>query len=261
MTDTTSPDDNSVVRNGSGNVEPSEQTAIETRNLTKQFGDVIAVDELNLRVSFGTVYGFVGPNGAGKTTTIQMLTGLLHPDDGSATIAGTDASHRNELTKTLGYLPAQAPLYDELTGREQLRYAAQFRRLPDDGRVEDALAAYELQDAADRRIDGYSTGMRRKLGLAQATLHDPSVLVLDEPLNGLDPRATRTVRELVGQVSGDGTAVLISSHDLATVESICDVVGIISSGRMVAQDDPQELSDAVGDDADLETAVLELTGE
>jgi ABC-2 type transport system ATP-binding protein len=237
------------------------ETAIQTDGLTKQFGDVVAVDELDLDVSFGTVYGFVGPNGAGKTTTIQMLTGLLHPDEGGARIDGIESTQRSELTNVLGYLPAEAPLYDELTGREQLQYALQFRRLPEDGRIEEALAEYELQDAANRRIDGYSTGMRRKLGLAQATLHDPSVLLLDEPLNGLDPRATRTVRDLIAKVSGEGTAVMVSSHDLATIESICDVVGIVSSGRMVAQDDPKELSAAVGEDADLEAAVLELTSE
>lgn len=261
MNSSSSPHDDDIVGNGTGGTGPRDGTAIETQNLTKHFGDVAAVDGLDLTVSFGSVYGFVGPNGAGKTTTIQMLTGLLHPDDGDATIDGIDATQRSKLTGTLGYLPAEAPLYDELTGREQLRYAAQFRRLPDDGRVEDALARYELEDAADRRIDGYSTGMRRKLGLAQATLHNPAVLLLDEPLNGLDPRATRTVRELVARVSGEGTAVMVSSHDLSTIESICDVVGIISSGRMVGEDDPQVLSDAVGEDADLETAVLELTEE
>lgn len=240
-----------------GGTEP----AVETRDLTKRFGDVVAVDGLGLSIPFGTVYGFVGPNGAGKTTTIQMLTGLLHPDEGEARIDGVDSTQRGELTETLGYLPAEAPLYEELTGREQLRYAAQFRRLPEDGRVENALSEYKLLDAADRRIEGYSTGMRRKLGLAQATLHDPSVLLLDEPLNGLDPRATRTVRELIAHVSDEGTAVMVSSHDLATIESICDLVGIVSSGQLVAEDDPQELSAAVGEDADLETAVLEFTGE
>lgn len=231
--------------------------AIETHGLTKQFGDVVAVDGLDLSVSFGTVYGFVGPNGAGKTTTLRMLAGLLDPDDGTALVDGTEATERTELAETLGYLPAEAPLYDELTGREQLQYAAQFRRLNVDGRVESALTRYDLLDAADRRVEGYSTGMRRKLGLAQATLHQPSVLVLDEPLNGLDPGATRTVRELVEEVSGDGTAVMISSHDLTTIESICDQVGIVSDGQLVADERPRDLSSGV-DEGDLETAVLEL---
>lgn len=236
-------------------------TAIETRGLTKRFGDVVAVDELDLSIPFGTVYGFVGPNGAGKTTTLRMLAGLLKPDEGEALVDGTEASQRSELTETLGYLPAEAPLYDELTGREQLQYAAQFRRLDDGDRVEEALARYDLVDAADRRVDGYSTGMRRKLGLAQATLHEPSVLILDEPLNGLDPGATRTVRELVEGVSDDGTAVMVSSHDLATVESLCDRVGIVSEGRLVADASPGKLSASVAEDADLETAVIELTDQ
>jgi ABC-2 type transport system ATP-binding protein len=236
-------------------------TAIETRRLTKRFGDVVAVDELDLSIPFGTVYGFVGPNGAGKTTTLRMLAGLLKPDEGEALVDGTEASQRSELTETLGYLPAEAPLYDELTGREQLQYAAQFRRLDDGDRVEEALARYDLVDAADRRVDGYSTGMRRKLGLAQATLHEPSVLILDEPLNGLDPGATRTVRELVEGVSDDGTAVMVSSHDLATVESLCDRVGIVSEGRLVADASPGKLSASVAEDADLETAVIELTDQ
>lgn len=232
--------------------------AIETRELTKQFGAVVAVDGLDLSIPFGTVYGFVGPNGAGKTTTIQMLTGLLQPDDGRALVDGVEATRRSELAATLGYLPAEAPLYDELTGREQLQYAAQFRRLDDGDRVEQALVRYDLVDAADRRIDGYSTGMRRKLGLAQATLHEPSVLILDEPLNGLDPGATRTVRELVERVSDDGTAVMVSSHDLTTIESICDRVAVVSEGRLVADERPDELSASEGN-SDLETAVLELT--
>jgi ABC-2 type transport system ATP-binding protein len=222
---------------------------------------VVAVQDLDLSVSFGTVYGFVGPNGAGKTTTLQMLAGLLHADEGTARIDGTSTRQREELTHTLGYLPAEAPLYDELTGREQLGYAAQFRRLDEDGRVDGALERYGLADAADRRVEGYSTGMRRRLGLAQATLHDPAVLLLDEPLNGLDPQATRTVRELVATASDDGTAVLISSHDLATIEAICDRVGIIAEGQLVAEDDPDELAGAADDRPDLESAVLELTDQ
>lgn len=233
--------------------------AVETDGLTKRFGDVVAVSELSLSVSFGTVYGFVGPNGAGKTTTLQILSGLLDTDAGTAHIDGVPCGRRGELTDVLGYLPAEAPVYDELTGREQLRYAAQFRRVDRDGRVEAALERYGLDDAADRRVEGYSTGMQRRLGLAQATLHDPSVLLLDEPLNGLDPQATRTVRELVAAASSGGTAVVISSHDLATVEAVCDQVGIVSGGRLVAEDDPGSLAGAVDDRADLETAVIELT--
>jgi len=233
--------------------------AIETEGVTKRFGEVVAVESLALSVSFETVYGFVGPNGAGKTTTLQILAGLLHPDAGTARIDGTSARHREALTDVLGYLPAEAPLYDELTGREQLRYAAQFRRLEEDGRVEESLERYGLVEAADRRVEGYSTGMRRRLGLAQATLHDPAVLLLDEPLNGLDPQATRTVRELVAAASDDGTAVLISSHDLATIETICDRVGIISEGRLVAEDRPDELAPGADGSPDLESAVLELT--
>jgi len=231
--------------------------AITAAGLTKRFGDVVAVDDLSLSVAFGTVYGFVGPNGAGKTTTLQILSGLLDADAGTARIDGVTSTERKALTDVLGYLPAEAPLYDELTGREQLRYAAQFRRLDENGRVEDALERYGLADAADRRTGGYSTGMRRRLGLAQATLHDPAVLLLDEPLNGLDPRAIRTVRQLVADASDDGTAVVISSHDLATIEAICDRVGIVSDGRLVAEDTPDKLGETVDDS--LETAVLELT--
>lgn len=233
--------------------------AVETEALEKRFGDVVAVDSLSLSVPFGTVYGLVGPNGAGKTTTLQILSGLLDADAGTARVDGVDATRRRELTDVLGYLPAEAPLYDELTGREQLRYAAQFRRLDENGRVADALDRYGLADAADRRIEGYSTGMRRRLGLAQATLHRPPVLLLDEPLSGLDPRATRTVIRLLAEVSNNGTAVLVSSHDLATVEDICDRVGIVSEGRLVAEDSPDKLGGAVDDRTDLETAVLELT--
>ena len=233
--------------------------AVEATEVTKRFGDIVAVEGLSLAVEFGTVYGLVGPNGAGKTTTLQLLTGLLHPDEGAARIDGVEAARRGELADTLGYLPAEAPLYDELTGREQLRYAAQFRRLETDGRIQSALDRHGLAEAADRRIEGYSTGMRRKLGLAQATLHEPSVLLLDEPLSGLDPRATRTVKDLVVETSDAGTAVIISSHDLATVESICDRVGIVTDGRLIAEDAPERLGSVVDGEADLERAVLELT--
>lgn len=233
--------------------------AVEAVELTKRFGDVLAVDGLSLAVEFGAVYGLVGPNGAGKTTTLQLLAGLLDPDEGAPRIDGIEAARRAELADTLGYLPAEAPLYEELTGREQLRYAAQFRRLDADGRIQSALDQHGLAEAADRRIEGYSTGMRRKLGLAQATLHEPSILLLDEPLSGLDPRATRTVKDLIAETSDAGTAVIISSHDLATVESICDRVGIVTDGRLIAEDAPERLGSVVDGEADLERAVLELT--
>lgn len=229
--------------------------AIETEGLTKQYGAVPAVDDVTLSVPFGTVYGFVGPNGAGKTTTMRILAGLLRPDAGQAKICGIQVDDRPSLADILGYLPARAPVYDELTGREQLRYAAQFRRIDDENVVDRGLGQYGLLDVADRQVEGYSTGMRRKLGLAQATLHEPDVLLLDEPLNGLDPRATRTVCEMVTDASGGGTAVMVSSHDLSTIESICDRVGIVSEGTVVADGTPSELTA----ETDLESTVLELT--
>ena len=186
--------------------------AIETDGLTKRYGETVAVDDLDLSVPDGVVYGFLGPNGAGKTTTMRMLTTLTRPSSGSATVAGVDVTDREALIERIGYLPEEPPLYNELTAREQLTYVAGLRDLPTeetDAHVERMLDRLDLADDADKRIDAYSKGMRQKTAFIQALLHDPEVVFLDEPTSGLDPRAARTIRQMIDELADEGTTVFL----------------------------------------------------
>lgn len=237
--------------------------AIESAALTKRFGGDAAVSGLDLDVPQGTVYGFLGPNGAGKTTTIGMLTTLLRPTSGTARVAGYDVTDRDAVTPHVGYLPETPPVYDELTGREQLEYVAGLRDLPDrraTERIESLLDRFDLADDADDRIGGYSKGMKQKTALIQAVLHDPEVLFLDEPTSGLDPRAARTVRELVAELAEGETTVFLSTHILPVIDAVADVVGVMSEGTLVAEGTPDELKQrAEGGERTLEDAFLEVT--
>ncbi|WP_436936249.1 ABC transporter ATP-binding protein [Halovenus marina] len=239
-------------------------SAILADGLTKRYGrDIVAVDGLDLSIDRGTVYGFLGPNGAGKTTTMRMLTSLTTPTEGTASVAGVQTTDRATLTERIGYLPAEPPVFDELTGREYLRYVARLRELDDD-RAEEQTAAYldrfDLSDA-DRRIDGYSTGMKKKLGVIGAMMHDPDVLFLDEPTSGLDPRAARTMRETIAELAQREMTVFLSTHILPVADELADTVGVIHDGRLVAEGSPDKLKARAqrADDADLETVFLEVT--
>ncbi|MCU4717182.1 ABC transporter ATP-binding protein [Halapricum hydrolyticum] len=240
--------------------------AISTRALTKQYGSTTAVDGLSLSVPEGVTYGFLGPNGAGKTTTMRMLTGLVEPTDGDGFVAGTHCSERRQLVEKIGLLPEEPPLYSELTGREQLQFAADLRGVPWERVSDRALGLareLDLDGDLDRRIDGYSKGMRQKTAFVQAVQHDPDVVFLDEPTSGLDPRAARTLRELIVELTDDGTTVFLSTHILSVVEEIADRVGVLYDGQLVSEGSPAELTDDVDSDgdADLEEAFLELTDE
>lgn len=182
-------------------------TAITTTDLTKYYGKTLAVDEVSLSVSTGSVYGFFGPNGAGKTTTMRILTGLLKPTTGSATIAGVSVTDRDELRSHIGYLPEEPPLYEEATANEQLEYIAGLRNLPDEparDRIDRLLTDLDLAEDAETRIGDYSKGMRQKTAYIQAVLHKPDVVFLDEPTSGLDPRAARTLREMIRNLADSG---------------------------------------------------------
>ncbi len=243
----------------------TDELAISAEDLTKRYGDVLAVDSLELAVERGKVYGFLGPNGAGKTTTMRMLTSLTKPTSGKASVAGVPATDRATLTERIGYLPAEPPVFDELTGREYLRYVARLREL-DGAAVEEEIERYLDRfalDDADRRIDGYSTGMKKKLGVIGTVLHDPDVLFLDEPTSGLDPRAARTMRETIADLAEREMTVFLSTHILPVADELADTVGVISDGRLVAEGTPAELkarADADGH-ADLETVFLDVTRE
>ena len=218
---------------------------IEIQNLTKRFGPVAAVTDLSLTVRPGEVLGFLGPNGAGKSTTMKMATGYLAPDQGTVSICGHDiVGDTIAAQQRLGYLPEGAPAYGEMTPREFLHFIAGVRNLTGaDARAatERAIAGAELKAVLDQPIDTLSKGFRRRVGLAQAILHDPDVLVLDEPTDGLDPNQKHAVRGLIRGMSKDKT-IIISTHLLEEVEAICTRAVIIDQGRIVADATPAELA-------------------
>jgi len=236
---------------------------IEARGLSKRYGDLLAVDRLELRVAPGEIFGFLGPNGAGKTTTIKMLTGLLRPTAGQAFIGGHDIQEEPLVAKALiGYVPDTPFLYEKLTGREFLRFIACLYDLeadPADRRAEELLTFFGLHERADDLIQSYSHGMRQKLTLTAALLHQPRAFFLDEPTVGLDPRSARQVKELLRHLARQGTAIFMSTHILEIAERMCDRVGIIDHGRLIACGTMAELR-AGGGDATLEDIFLQLTG-
>jgi ABC-2 type transport system ATP-binding protein len=212
---------------------------ITTRLLTKQFADTPAIQNVNLEVQPGTIYGFLGTNGAGKTTTIKILMGLLVPTSGSATIAGLDTrKDRLVLKSKVGYLP-DTPLFPSfLKGREILEMAGElhgFSRAEARRRAAQLLEWLGLVDAAEEYSEQYSIGMKKRLGLGCATVHDPDVYLLDEPTNGLDPYATRLVSEWIQTQSQTGRTILLSTHRLDMAERVCTHLGIIHKGRMITQ--------------------------
>ena len=236
--------------------------AIETDGLTKRYGSVAAVEGLDLAVDAGTIYGFLGPNGAGKTTTMRLLTGLTRPSGGTATVAGVDVRDRDRLGQRIGYVPDTPPLYEKLTAREQLSAVAEVRGLDPDRareRIADLLDRFGLA-AADDRIESYSKGMKQKTSVIQAVVHEPEVLFLDEPTSGLDPNAARTLKQLLGELRDRGTAVFLSTHVLGVVDELADIVGLLSDGRLLAEDDPERLVADRGGET-LEDAFVELTNE
>ncbi|UPV75529.1 ABC transporter ATP-binding protein [Halorussus limi] len=240
--------------------------SIRTESLTKRYGDAVAVRDLTLEVERGEVFGFLGPNGAGKTTTMQMLTTLTRPTAGEAWVAGEPVTDRDAVVEQLGYLPEEPPVYDELTGREQLEYVAGLRDLPDaeaDRTIRDLLARFDLAADADDRISTYSKGMKQKTALIQALVHDPAVLFLDEPTSGLDPRAARTVRNLIAELREEGMTVFLSTHILPVVEELADRVGVLHDGRLVAEGSPESLTHRAesGEESTLEEVFLEVTSE
>mgnify|MGYP000329505709 CR=1 FL=1 len=235
--------------------------AIRTEGLTKRYDDAVAVADLDLTVESGSVFGFLGPNGAGKTSTIRILTTLTTPTAGTAHVAGQPVTDRPSVVEEIGFLPEEPPLYDELTGREQLEYIAGLRGHEDWARVESLLERFDLAGDADRRVETYSKGMKQKLGLVQALLHEPAVLFLDEPTSGLDPRAARTVRDTIGEVAAADTTVFLSTHILPVVEELADTVGVLYDGDLVAEGSPAELTDGVEAGSTLEDVFLDVTSE
>jgi ABC-type multidrug transport system ATPase subunit len=224
----------------------STDLAIQTEGLTKRLGDAAVVDKLDLVVPRGSVYGFLGPNGSGKTTTIRMLLGLIWPTAGSYRVLGEAMPGANaKVLPQVGALIEGPAFYPWLTGRQNLRRmdaaGPDGQRKTRRERIDAALARVGLAAAANKRFRAYSLGMKQRLGLAAALLRPRSLLILDEPTNGMDPQGTREIRNLVRELAGEGSTVFLSSHLLSEVEQVCTHVGIISVGKMVAQGSVEEL--------------------
>jgi ABC-2 type transport system ATP-binding protein len=236
--------------------------AIRTRGLTKRYGEFTAVESLDLEVAHGEVFGLLGPNGAGKTTTILMLLGLSEPTAGEVSVLGLDPARQAlEVKRRVGYVPDNVGFHGELTGRQNLRYTAALNGLRGadaDERVARVLGEVGLSSRADDRVRTYSRGMQQRLGIADALIKEPQVLILDEPTVGLDPRAVDQVLELIDRLSSErGVAVLLSSHHLAQVQSICSRMGIFVAGRMVAAGTVEELAAEHGGRLVVEVEVAE----
>jgi ABC-2 type transport system ATP-binding protein len=218
---------------------------IQVEGLTKYYGNYRAIDSLSFHADAGEIVGFLGPNGAGKTTTMRILTGYMPPSDGKASIAGFDVYEDSlEVRRRIGYLPETVPLYKEMTVWQYVDYMAALhgmRGRDREDRVDEVIDKVGLLDRADSMIDSLSKGMRQRVGLAQALVHRPQVLILDEPTIGLDPRQVREVRELIREVGEDRT-VLLSTHILSEVSQLCSRILVINKGRIVAEDDPDTLA-------------------
>ncbi len=235
---------------------------IELRNVTKEFGSKRAVDGLDLSVRPGELFAFLGPNGAGKTTTIKMICGLLAPSGGSVRIGGHPASSP-EARQLLGYVPDQPYLYDKLSGREFLRFVVEMyglERRHARSRIDELIDVFEMNDYIDELCENYSQGMKQRVVFASALVHDPKVLVVDEPLVGLDPRSARIVKNLFLTQARAGCAVLMSTHLLAIAEELADTIGIVDHGRMLATGTLGQLRDRLQHQGPLEDLFLKLTG-
>jgi len=235
------------------------QQMLDIVGVSKSFGRLRAVDDLTLRVPAGTVHAFLGPNGAGKTTTIRMCTGLLRPDAGSIRIAGHDIVDDGVAARArLAYVPDEPYLYERLTGREFLDFTARIYGLDRTTwaqRLDEVVERFALSGFLDQLAEGYSHGMRQRVVLAAAVLHRPDLLIVDEPLVGLDPRHIRVVLALLREIAGRGGAVLMSTHTLAAVDSIADQVTVMDCGRALVQGTVAEVRGG----RDLEGAFLDLT--
>jgi sodium transport system ATP-binding protein len=232
---------------------------IKVSELHKSFGKVKAVDGVSFEARDGRITGLLGPNGAGKSTTLRTLYTVLKPDSGSATIDGIDVvTDSLKARARLGTLPHGSGLYPHLTARENIRYYARLYNMPDEqieARIEALIDELDIRDFADRRTQGFSQGQRTKVALARALVHDPQNVVLDEPSNGLDVMATRSLRELIRKLKSQGRCVLFSSHVMQEVAALCDEIVIIANGRVAMQDTPDGIRKRTKMD-DLEEAFV-----
>jgi ABC-2 type transport system ATP-binding protein len=239
---------------------------IEMKKVTKRYADHIAVDRLDLTVEKGSLFGFIGPNGAGKTTTIRMLGGLLKPSGGEVLLDGISMSAYPQKAKRLiGFIPDRPYLYEKLTAREFLRFTADLYGVSGkdfNTRAATYLDMFALQDWADDLIESFSHGMKQRLVMASALLYQPRIVIVDEPMVGLDPKAIRMVKELFSNLSRQGVTLFMSTHTLKVAEDICDHIGVINKGRLIATGPTGELvRGGEGASRDLEEVFFRLTAE
>ncbi len=237
---------------------------IELKNLTKKFGSVVAVNQLNLSISEGEIFGFIGPNGAGKTTTLRMMSGILAPTEGSVMIDGINMARQPEKAKQrMGYIPDRPFLYEKLTGMEFLRFTADLFGVEDGlfkEKSESLLKKFSIYDWRDELIESYSHGMKQRLIISAALLHEPKALIIDEPMVGLDPAGIRMIKNLFRDLSEKGTTLFMSTHTLSVAEDVCDRIGVIHKGKLIAIGTVEDLKDSARvEEGDLEKVFLILT--
>lgn len=239
---------------------------IQLIDLTKQYRGLRAVDRINLEVKKGTRLGFLGPNGAGKTTTIKMMAGVLRPTEGRIIIDGYDlAASPSAVKQCIGFIPDRPFMYEKLTGLEFLHFVAGLYGLDHTSllktRMEDLLSVFELRHWEDELIESYSHGMKQRLVMCAALVHQPKVLIVDEPMVGLDPKGARLVKDIFRDQARNGTTLFMSTHSLEVAEEVCEEIAIIQAGRIIARGTPSELRKQAGMDGKLEDVFLRLTQE
>jgi ABC-2 type transport system ATP-binding protein len=238
---------------------------IELENLTKRFGDLTAVDHLNLAVPQGELFAFIGPNGAGKTTTIKLIVGLLRPSEGRVRLCGHDVQGEYLTAKALlSYIPDEPYLYDKLSGREFLQFVARMYKLPRERtgqRIKELTQTFNLGEFIDELGETYSHGMKQRVVISAALLHEPKIIVVDEPLIGLDPRGGNILKKAFRELVEQGTTIFMSTHTLSLAEEVADRVGIIHRGRIIALGVLEEIRELAKTDGRLEEAFLRLTEE
>jgi len=237
---------------------------IKVTNLTKKYGDHVAVNDLHLEIKPGELFGFLGPNGAGKTTTIKMMTGILKPSEGTIIVANQDVQKNpSQAKKAVGYVPDDPYLYDRLTAREHIQFVGGLYGLTKSEVAERSKSLFNvfgMNGWVDKRCEEFSHGMRQKLVFCSALVHQPAVLVVDEPMVGLDPQSSRLVKDLMKQYADQGNTVFVSTHVLSVAEELCDRIGIINKGRLIEVGTLAELRlKAAGSNANLESVFLDLT--
>jgi len=237
---------------------------ISLMDVSKSFGELKAVNSLNLSVEPGEVMGLLGPNGSGKSTTMKIIMGVIKPDSGSVTVCGVDVgAHPVEARKLIGYVPETPFLYEYLSAAEYLDLVGTAYGLTSEerrDRVGELLQVLQMDTHVNEVMSGFSQGMRQKVALISALMHRPKVLILDEPLNGLDPRSARIVKEILHRLAGEGVSILFSTHVLEIADAICNAITIIGEGSVVAKGTPQEIKDMTGKSSSLEDVFLKLTG-